>query len=100
MGPSLGPAGRWLCALAAGVLLAAGVAALDGDTGLRAWWRTTRELASARAANLERAEHNEALARERDALEHEPFALERAIREDLGLARPGERVVRFGRPAP
>jgi cell division protein FtsB len=29
-------------------------------------------------------------------LESDPFALERAIREDLGLAKPGEVIVRFG----
>lgn len=88
---------RWLLALGGGLALALALALVDGDTGLRAWWRTTSELRSARSANAERAERNEALRRELDALEHQPFALERAIREDLGLARPGEVVVRFRR---
>jgi cell division protein FtsB len=41
-----------------------------------------------------------ALRAEIEALESQPFALERAIREDLELARPGETVVRFGRNEP
>ena len=30
-----------------------------------------------------------------EALEHDPLAMERAIREVLELARPGETVIRF-----
>jgi cell division protein FtsB len=40
-------------------------------------------------------ERVETLEFEINALETDPFALERAIREDLELARPGEIVVRF-----
>jgi cell division protein FtsB len=38
----------------------------------------------------------EALRAEVRALERDPFSLERAIREDLDLAKPGEVIVRFG----
>ena len=41
----------------------------------------------------------ETLTSEINALERDPFALERAIREELELARPGEIVVRFTPPS-
>lgn len=73
-------------------------AAVDADAGWRTWWRLRQGLAASR----ERVEvlsreiaRLETAARE---LEGDPFAMERAIREDLGLARPGEIVVRFSRP--
>jgi cell division protein FtsB len=36
---------------------------------------------------------------EAGSLGEDPFAIEQAIREDLGLARPGETVVRLADPA-
>jgi cell division protein FtsB len=45
-------------------------------------------------------ERVETLEFEINALETDPFALERAIREDLELARPGEIVVRFAPLSP
>jgi cell division protein FtsB len=70
-------------------------AALDGDAGLRTWWRLREGLEASRqrvAALGREIAHLERASRE---LEGDPFAMERAIREDLGLARPGERIVRF-----
>ena len=59
-------------------------------------WRALRadvRAARARADALrDDIEHKRAQAR---ALERDPLAIERAIREDLGLARPGELVVRL-----
>ncbi len=72
-------------------------AGLDRDSGLRTWWRLDEEVGAlnARIATLEvEIAELEAAAQ---ALDGDPFALERAIREDLGLARPGETVVRFDR---
>ena len=43
---------------------------------------------------------HEALEAQRAELEDDRFALERAIREDLDLARPGETVVRFEAAGP
>jgi cell division protein FtsB len=82
-------------------LLATGlaVAILDGDSGLRSWWRLRDDLASARVRIEGLEEERSRLEAEVTALESDPFALERAIREDLELARPGELVVRFRRPA-
>ena len=61
------------------------------------WLRLRSDLAdsSERVAALKRSA--EALQIQIEALESQPFALEKAIREDLELARPGEVVVRFGR---
>jgi cell division protein FtsB len=78
------------------VLVAAAVhAALDAESGIPDWLRMRRELrvSEGRIEDL-RAEIG-SLRREVGALEGDPFAIEAAIREDLGLARPGETVVRW-----
>jgi cell division protein FtsB len=79
---------------AAVVAAAIGVAVADESRGIRTWLELRRDLrvAQARVAELEtRIESRES---EVEALRSDPFALEQAIREDLGLARPGETVVR------
>lgn len=85
---------RELAIGAAIVAAAVGVAVADESTGIRTWRELRRDLgvAQARVAELEgRIESREA---EAAALKSDPIALEHAIREDLGLARPGETVVR------
>jgi cell division protein FtsB len=85
----------WLApAMLAGAILYAGI---DPGSGLRTWWQLRGELRESR----QRAEHArveidrlEGAARRLDG---DPFAMEEAIREDLGLARPGETVVLFDR---
>ena len=67
------------------------------QSGLPAWFALRSELAAARARIGALSERTAALRIEIDALEQHEFALERAIREDLELARPGEIVVRFAR---
>lgn len=79
---------------AAIVAAAIGVAVADESTGIRTWFELRDDLrvAQARVAELEaRIASRES---EAAALRSDPFALEQAIREDLGLARPGETVVR------
>jgi len=79
---------------AAIVAIAVGVALADESTGVRTWWQLRQDVrvAEARVAELEaRIESREA---EAAALRSDPIALEHAIRADLGLARPGEIVVR------
>lgn len=66
------------------------------QAGLRTWYELRGDLQSARSRVAELARENEVLRREVAALEASPDAVESAIREDLGLARPGEVVVRFG----
>lgn len=86
----------WLASL----LLAAVVviAFADGDSGIPMWFRLRSDVddASHRVAGL--THETEALRAEIEALSSDPFALERAIREDLELALPGEIVVRFDPP--
>ena len=87
--------GAWL---AIGVAaLAAVLAVADDESGLRTWWSLRAELGAAeeRIAGL-RSELSE-LERAGSGLEADPFALERAIRERLEFARPGETVVRLSR---
>lgn len=82
----------------AGALL---VAVANREIGLWAWFQLRGELAEAvdRIETLE--EGNRALRGEIAGLEGDSWALERAIREDLAFARPGEAVVRFSaRPSP
>lgn len=82
------------------VASAAGVAVADTDSGIRTWLQVRSDLARAqkRVAALEKriaAREGEA-----ESLRKDPLALERAIREDLGLAKPGETVVRGLDPEP
>ena len=71
------------------------LAAADDESGIRMWLRLRSDLEASgeRIAGLQ-AEIAGLRVEVRD-LETDPFALERAIREDLRLARPGETVVRF-----
>jgi cell division protein FtsB len=84
----------WTAAIAV-LVAAAGIALLDGEAGIRTYL-DLREEARGAGARIEALEREvERLAAEIDALESDELALERAIREDLELARPGEWVVRF-----
>jgi cell division protein FtsB len=70
-------------------------AAVDDGSGIRRSYRLRSDLhvAEQRVAALQ--VEIDALRRQVTALEGEPFAMERAIREDLDFARPGETVVRL-----
>ena len=83
-------------------VLAAGLAlvTLDQRSGLPAWFRLRDELADSEARIAGLTARADVLRGEIEALEKDPFALERAIREELGLARAGERIVRFSPSAP
>jgi cell division protein FtsB len=76
------------------VASAVGVAAADTDSGLRTWLQVRRDLAVAEARVAELEKRIETREGEAESLKSDPLALERAIREDLGLAKPGETVVR------
>ena len=94
MGSTLGTLGTWASAL--GVLcLALVLAVVDTDAGVRTLvsLRSEAESARRRLAGLERSVAT--LEGEVEALQHDPSAIERAIREDLEMVRPGEWVVRF-----
>jgi cell division protein FtsB len=82
--------------------MAAGLALvmLDQKSGLPAWLRLRAELTASQARIEALSARAKTLREQIEALEQDPFAIERAIREELGLARPGERVVRFSQPVP
>lgn len=78
------------------VLVVAGLhAALDEDAGIRRWLHLRSELADAqgRIAGLEADVAG--LRASAGRLEYDRFAIERAIREELGLAAAGQQVVRL-----
>jgi len=88
----------WIAsAIVAGALA---LALLDSDSGLRTWARMRADLRVADERMSVLRDEIEALRAESKGLESDSFAQERAIRQDLGLARPGETVVRLGRDEP
>lgn len=70
---------------------------VDRDSGVGTWLRLRSELAASETRIQRLESETEALRREIESLRVEPWAIERAIREDLDLARPGEILVRFKR---
>ena len=75
----------WAPVVAASALLLVGAAA--PDSGVATWLRlqSERDAAAARIEALEAG--NRVLERQVEALRNDPFAVERAIREDLELVR-------------
>ena len=82
-------------ALTLGIVLAAAVwATVDPNAGIRSWWEMRAQL---RDASLRSDALRGELAKLEAAaqqLQEDPLAVESAIRTDLGLARPGEIIVR------
>lgn len=68
------------------------VAVADTNSGLLTWWQLRGQLDEAETRMAEARDSIEALRSEAEALEADDFAIERAIREDLKRARPGETV--------
>jgi cell division protein FtsB len=79
------------------VLGAAVWAWLDADDGVDTWRRLHREVAEARERTRALEARNEALRTEIEALASDPAVQERAVREELRWARPGEVLVRVPR---
>ncbi len=72
-----------------------GIALVDRGAGLRTYWQLRTEVRDAQMRIAALEQENEALRREAKLLETDSFTIEQAIREDLGLARPGEVVVKL-----
>ena len=80
------------------ITLTAGFAVWDPDSGLRTWWSLRQDAATVDARIQGLRDHAAASATTIRGLREDPLAQERAIREDLGFARPGETIVRLGPP--
>ena len=89
---------RGLLLIPALVALAAVYAAVDPDSGIGTWRRMRADLLSAEARIDGLRDEIAALERSNEELESDEFAIEAAIREDLELALPGERVLRLMDP--
>lgn len=79
------------------LVLALARAGLDADAGVRPWLYLRAELADARARIASLQAEVDRLHAEARALEAGDYAVERAIREELELVRPGQMLVRLRR---
>ncbi|CAG0997086.1 hypothetical protein MYXO_02754 [Myxococcaceae bacterium] len=88
----------WLVPLI--LLIAAAYAWLDTRSGLGAALRLRSDLGAANARIEALRRSNDVLREQARELREEPFARERALREELDLAKPGEILVRIPRDEP
>lgn len=79
-------------------MLALAVAAWDSEAGLRTWLRLRGDLSASQQRIEALRGRIAALDAQRERLRGDPFAIESAIRRDLGLARPGEVLVHLSAP--
>ena len=85
----------------AGVLVVLLGAAVFGDNGILHLRRLRSEVEALHRDVQALEAENERLSRAITELHTDPTVMERIAREELGLVRPGERVLRFPRsPAP
>ena len=87
---------RWLITPAL-VFCAGLVAWLDTHNGVESWTQHREHLRAARERIAVLEAEIEARAKRGAAISGDEFALEAAIREDMGFARPGEIVIRLPR---
>lgn len=80
------------------IAILAASALLDQESGVERWLDLRASLSDSAGRVGRLVEENDAMRREIEMLEAEPAALDRAIREELDVALPGEIVVRFTRP--
>jgi cell division protein FtsB len=71
------------------------LAALDREAGFQSWWHLRAALAEAGAERDVLRAEVERLRSAADRLEGDGFEIERAIRERLRFAKPGETLVRL-----
>lgn len=86
----------WLVAGVLALLLLAGV---FGDKGVLQLWRLRADVEALHRDVQALEAENERLSRAIAELRDDPSVLERIAREELGLVRPGERVLRFPKSA-
>jgi cell division protein FtsB len=81
---------RLIFTLAFCALLALVGRSILGERGLFEVWRKKSAYRQISAEVQALRDENAALHRQVDALQHDPLAIERIAREELGYARPGE----------
>jgi cell division protein FtsB len=79
-------------------VLALAIHDLLGPHGFLAMRRTQQEIAQLNAEMQKLNNDNQALSDEVNALKTDPRLIERIAREDMGLARPGEIIVKIPPP--
>ena len=89
------PHRRWPWLIAA-IVIGTLVAASSGDHGLAQLVRLRAEHARMDTRNAEIASDNDRLRTEVRSLREDRGEIERIAREELGMARPGERIYQFG----
>jgi len=85
--------------LVLGALLVLAVTAIFGDNGMLALRRLLGEVDTLVREVRTLEVQNERLSRAIAELQEDPAVIERIAREELGLVRPGERILRFPRSA-
>lgn len=83
----------WPIPLLLGAALA--IAALDRSAGLQSWWSLRAALVEADVERTALRGEVERLRLATDRMEQDDFEIERAIRERLRFAKPGETLVRL-----
>jgi cell division protein FtsL len=86
----------WIVVVA---LLLLSVVAVFGDNGVLALRRLRGEVDTLVREVRSLEAENERLSRQISELQEDPAVIERIAREELGLVRPGEKVLRFPRSA-
>ncbi|HEV8309741.1 MAG TPA: septum formation initiator family protein [Methylomirabilota bacterium] len=86
----------WIVAGLLGLLL---LAAVVGENGVLQLWRLRKEVEALHRDVQALEAENDRLSQAITELRDDPTVMERIAREELGLVRPGERVLRFPRSA-
>jgi cell division protein FtsB len=88
---------RWMLGIALGALL---IHDVFGAHGLLALRRTHNDIARLRIEISQLDRENRELTEKVKALKTDPHVIERIAREEMGLARKGEKVFKLPAPAP
>ena len=92
---------RFLCLAPLTVLLASGAwLGLDRESGIGAMLGLDSEVRAAESRVSDLVRERDLLLRRVRALRSDPKEIEREARETLGMARPGELIVRWVEPDP
>ena len=92
-----GAAARWRWRWAAGLLVLLVALAVAGERSVRRFWNLRGEVDRVQREIQRLEAENEELSRTVDRLRDDPSVIEKIAREELGMVKPGEKVLRFPR---